>query len=134
MTDLSPRPHPVPTDISNPRNTFPSRSFLPKPYVRYLGFESIPEGRRLRFRVKQLGEAGVEVTCEVLDKDFRGTLGVSIQDAPLMAYEKLVEMLAREHSIEPTLLLTFTDAANYVSRHTPRKAGQSKVKEPDVAA
>jgi hypothetical protein len=51
-----------------------------------------------------------------------------------MAYEKLVAMLATEPRIEPTLVLTAADTADYITRHTPVKVGRSKSIETDVAA
>jgi hypothetical protein len=120
------------TDFGNLRNV--NKSFLSKPCVRYVGFQSIPDGRRLIFSIRRRGEPATEVACEVRDKDFRDTLGLSIQDAAPMAYEKIVAILATEHRIEPRIVLTEADTANYIIRHTPVKVGRSKNTETGVAA
>ena len=55
-----------------------------------------------------------------------------------MAYEKLVELLAREHTLEATtLFLTVPDIEAYINRHDSHKGGQSrrdKMREIDLAA
>ena len=87
-------------------------------HVRYIGFEGIDAGRRLTFRVKPSGCESVDVTFEVPDAPFINTSGISIQDAAPMAYEKLVEMLATESTLDPEkLCLTDADIANYLDRH-----------------
>jgi hypothetical protein len=75
-----------------------------KAYVRYLGFESIADGRRLRFRVKSTGQPAIEVIFDIPDTLFTSTVGVSVQDAAPMAYEKFVELLKRKHTLEATTL------------------------------
>src|SRR5262245_34184429 len=97
----------------------------PNAHVRYEGFDAIDNGRCLIFRVKLSGQAAFEVTCDVSDAVFMGTSRVTIQDAAPMAYEKLVELFAKEHSIAPkTLCLTGTDIADYIRRHYSRKEAQ----------
>jgi hypothetical protein len=111
----------APTDRSNV-SVFNPAAPAAKAHVRYLGFEGIAGGRRLRLRVKSTGQSAIEVTCDVADTTFNGTAGVSIQDAAPMAYEKLAEMLATEHTIEATkLFLTASDIADYISRHDSHK-------------
>jgi len=98
----------VPTDSKPPA----------KWHVRYIGFEGIDAGRRLTFRVKPSGCESVDVTFDVPDAPFINTSGISIQDAAPMAYEKLVEMLATESTLDPEkLCLTDADIANYLDRH-----------------
>jgi hypothetical protein len=99
-----------------------------KPHVRYLGFESINSGRRLRFRVKSNRHESVEVTFDIADAVFIGTPGISIQDAAPMAYEKLVAFLSAGGTLESDKLdLTNVDVAQYLDRHvsTPKRAGKS---------
>jgi hypothetical protein len=89
-----------------------------KPYVRYVGFRSIEGGRRLSFSVKSIGHEWVEITIEISDAAFIGASGISIQDAAPMAYEKIVELLAKEDTLESTeLCLTDADIAQYITRH-----------------
>jgi hypothetical protein len=90
-----------------------------KPFVRYVGFGSIEGGRRLRFAVKSNGQKSVEVTIEVSHASFtRRASGISIQDAAPMAYEKIVELLATEDTVESNeLCLTDADIARYITRH-----------------
>ena len=71
-----------------------------KPYVRYVGFGSIEGGRRLRFSVKSNGQKSGEVTIEISHASFTRASGISIQDAAPMAYEKIVELLATEDTVE----------------------------------
>jgi len=86
--------------------------------VRYIGFEGIDSGRRLRFSVKSLGHDSVDVTVEISDASFKGASGISIQDAAPMAFEKLVELLATENPLESKkLCLTDADIAQYIARH-----------------
>jgi hypothetical protein len=89
-----------------------------KPFVRYVGFGSIEGGRRLRFSVKSPGHESVEITIDISEAAFAGASGISIQDAAPMAYEKIVELLATEDTLEPNkLCLTDADIAQYITRH-----------------
>ena len=89
-----------------------------KPYVRYLGFEAIEGRRRLIFSVKTIGHKSVEITIEISDADFTGVRGISIQDAAPMAFEKIVDLLATQNTLEPNkLCLTDIDIAKYINRH-----------------
>jgi hypothetical protein len=112
---------------SQPSNT-PS-----KEHVRYVGFEPIPDGRRLKFFVKPMGHASVEITIEIADAMFPGAPGISIQDAAPMAYEKIVERLATEHFLDPNeLCLTDADVAQYINRHvTSQKRAHLRSDETD---
>jgi hypothetical protein len=99
-----------------------------KPHVRYLGFESINSGRRLRFRVKSNRDELLDVMLDIADEVFIGTPGFSIQDAAPMAYEKLVELLAEGTLESETLCLTSADIARYVNRHmSSHKRRQSNI-------
>jgi hypothetical protein len=88
-----------------------------KVHVRYLGFESIDSGRRLLFRVKSNRHELMDVTLDIADTLFIGTPGISIQDAPPMAYEKVVGLLAEGPLVSEKLCLTSLDIAQYVDRH-----------------
>jgi hypothetical protein len=91
---------------------------LAKPHVRYVGFEGIDGGRRLRFSVKSFGHESVEVTIEITDAAFTGARGISIQDAAPMAYEKIVELLVTHDVVNSNeLCLTDADIAQYITRH-----------------
>jgi hypothetical protein len=129
--------HHTPADGSN-ITAFEVGSSPAKAYVRYLGFESIGDRRHLRFRVKSTGQPAIEVSFDIPDTVFTSTVGVSIQDAAPMAYEKLVEMLAKEHTLEvTTLFLTEADIEAYINRHDSHKGGHSrsdKTREIDIAA
>ena len=97
----------------------PERLNMPaRARVRYVGFEGIDSGRRLRFSVKSLGHDSVDVTVKISDASFKGASGISFQDAAPMAYEKLVQLLATEDAIESKeLCLTDPDIAQYKARH-----------------
>jgi hypothetical protein len=87
-------------------------------HVRYVGFETINSGRRLRFRVKSHGHESADVTFDIGDAVFIGTPGISIQDAAPMAYERLVELLSTDGTPESDKLdLTDVDIARYLDRH-----------------
>jgi len=107
--------------------------------VRYVAFECINSGRRLRFRVKSNRHESVEVTCDVADALVIGTRGISIQDAAPMAYEKLVELLATEGSLESDrFCLTNVDVERYLDRHMSSKKRTSSLtdesRQSDIAA
>jgi hypothetical protein len=68
--------------------------------------------------VKSIGHELVDITIEVSDAVFTGASGISIQDAAPMAYEKIVELLAKEDTLESNeLCLTEADIARYIARH-----------------
>ena len=94
-----------------------------KSHVRYLGFESIDGGRRLRFRVKTNNHEPQDVTFDITDAQFIATSGISIQDAAPMAYEKIAELLGTQDTLDPDrLCLTDADITRYLHRHvSPQK-------------
>ena len=107
--------------------------------MRYVGFESIEGGRRLRFSVKSAGHESVEFTIEISDAAFLGTRGISIQDAAPMAYEKIVEMLVTPNIVDSNqLFLTDADIAKYIVRHlSSQKRAASMIarrRRSDIAA
>jgi hypothetical protein len=97
----------------------PEPSNIPaKPQVRYIGFEGTEGGRRLEFSVKSIGHESLQIKIEVSDAAFTGATGISIQDAAPMAYEKIVDLLAKEDTLEENeLCLTEADIAQYITRH-----------------
>jgi hypothetical protein len=110
-----------------------------KPHVRYVGFEGIEGGRRLRFSVKPIGHVSAEIAVEISDLAFTGTRGVWIQDAAPMAYEKIVELLATQVVVDSNeIRLTDADIAQYATRHmSSKKLGSRRNDtgaESDVAA
>ena len=112
---------------------------LARARVRYVGFEGIDGGRCLSFSVKSHGHDSVDITVEIADASFKATSGISIQDAAPMAYEKLVQLFAREDALESNkLYLTDTDIAEYIARHvTSQKRAYSmseRRERSDVAA
>jgi hypothetical protein len=106
-----------------PFNAEPS----PKAHVRYLGFEAVEGGRRLKFSVKPVGHESMEIISDISDSVFIGVSQISIQDAAPMVYEKLVELLAAENTLDPQkLCLTDADIAQYITRHlSPQKRAHS---------
>ena len=101
-----------------------------KPHVRYVGFEGTEGGGRLLgFSVKTIGHEPVDITIEVQDAAFTNKYGISLQDAAPMAYEKIVELLAKEDMLEPNeLCLTESDIARYISRHCSSQKRASSAK------
>jgi hypothetical protein len=86
--------------------------------VRYLGFEPIEGGRRLKFFVRLNASESVEIALDIADAVFTRASGLTIQDAAPMAYEKLVELIAGDAFDTSRLCLTDADAARYRTRHT----------------
>jgi hypothetical protein len=109
----------------------PQPSNIPaKPNVRYVGFEGNEGGRRLGFSVKSIGHESVQLTIEVSDAAFAAASGISIQDAAPMAYEKIVELLANEDTLQPDeLCLTEADIARYITRHLSSQKRASSVRD-----
>jgi len=97
----------------------PQPSNIPaKPHVRYVGFEGSEGERRLGFFVKSIRHEWVQITIEVSDAAFAAASGISIQDAAPMAYEKIVELRAKDDTLQPNeLCLTEADIARYITRH-----------------
>jgi hypothetical protein len=90
-----------------------------KAHVRYLGFEAIEGGRRLRFYVKPAGEPSREITFDISDAAFSRTSGITLQDAAPMAFEKLTALLEKQNILDPDeFCLTDQDVAEYTQRHT----------------
>ena len=127
--------HHIPADRSN-ITALDAGSSRHKSYVRYIGFEGIADGRRLRFRVKSTGQAAIEVTFDIPDTVFTCSVGVSIQDAAPMAFEKLVELLGTENPLDATrMFLTTSDIAAYINRHDSHKGhSRSDRRQIDIAA
>jgi hypothetical protein len=117
--------------VSSFKHRDPEPSNIPaKPHVRYVGFEGTEGGRRLGFSVKPIGHESVDVTIEVSDAAFTDTPGISIQDAAPMAYEKILELLAKEDTLEPNeLCLTEADIAQYITRHLSSQKRAYSVKD-----
>ena len=110
----------------------------PKPHVRYLGFESICGGRRLRFAMKSVGHESSELTVDVSDAAFISARGISIQDAAPMAYEKIVGLLMTQDNIDSNQLsLNDADVALYVMRHVSSEKSKFSISDrrrSDIAA
>ena len=102
-----------------------------KEHVRYVGFEPVDGGRILKFSIKPTGHDPVEITIKASDAMFTSEPEISIQDAAPMAYEKIVERLAAEHTLDPNqLCLTDADIAQYITRHVrPRSRANLKSHE-----
>jgi len=93
-----------------------------KPRVRYMGFESIEGGRRLRFSVKSIGHDPAEITIRIADAMVIGVPEISIQDAAPMAFEKIVKLLATRGTLESNeLCLTDADIEQYLTSHASSK-------------
>ena len=105
--------HPDESTITGPSNA----EALARGRVRYLGFEPVDGGRRLRFHVKLNADQSVEIALDIADGVFTRAAGFTIQDAAPMAYEKLVQLLAEDRFDPSRLSLTDEDAARYRNRH-----------------
>jgi hypothetical protein len=109
----------------------------PKFVVRYVGFEAVEGGRRLKFWVKTAERVTMEVTLDVMSAAFINQPEVSLQDVAPMAYEKIGALLAAEGRLDPCqLCLTDEDISQYRTRHrsAQREAAFNRGRERDTAA
>ena len=90
-----------------------------KQNIRYLGFESVEEGRRFDFSITGTGQEATRVSLVIPALMFTGVNKISFQESAKICYEKLRVLLERERIQEPTRIrLTGDDIARY--RHIPR--------------
>ena len=90
-----------------------------KQNIRYLGFESVEDGRRFDFLITGTGKEATRVSLVIPSLMFTGANKISFQESSKICYEKLRVLLEREKIESPTKIrLTGDDIAQF--RHIPR--------------
>jgi len=90
-----------------------------KQNIRYLGFESIDEGRRFDFSITGTGHTATRVSLVIPTLLFTGANKVTFQESAKICYEKLRVLLEGEKIDAPApIRLTGDDIAQF--RHIPR--------------
>jgi len=90
-----------------------------KQNIRYLGFESVDDGRRFDFSITEAGQEARRVSLVIPALMFTGTNKITFQESAKICYEKLRVLLERQ-KIEASLRIHLTgdDIAQF--RHVPR--------------
>lgn len=90
-----------------------------KQNIRYLGFESVPDGRRFDFSITGTNQEATRVSLEIPALMFTGANKISFQESAKICYEKLRVLLEREQiQSAMKIRLTGDDIAQF--RHIPR--------------
>ena len=90
-----------------------------KQNIRYLGFESVEDGRRFDFSITGKGQGSTRVSLEIPALMFTGVNKITFQESAKICYEKLRVLLERERIEAPVRIrLTGDDIARF--RHIPR--------------
>lgn len=90
-----------------------------KQNIRYLGFESVPDGRRFDFSITGTNQESTRVSLEIPALMFTGANKISFQESAKICYEKLRVLLEREQiQSAMKIRLTGDDIAQF--RHIPR--------------
>jgi hypothetical protein len=90
-----------------------------KQNIRYLGFESVEDGRRFDFSITGKGKESTRVSLEIPAPMFTGANKITFQESAKICYEKLRVLLERERIEAPLRIrLTGDDIAQF--RHIPR--------------
>ena len=90
-----------------------------KQNIRYLGFESVEDGRRFDFSITETGGEATRVSLVIPAPMFQGANKISFQESAKICYEKLRVLLEREKIESPKRIqLTGDDIAQF--RHIPR--------------
>jgi hypothetical protein len=106
-------------------------SFMKEPStklnIRYLGFESVPDGsRRLTFYVTSPGREPSRVTFDIPMGAFSGAQRISFQESAAVCYEKLKDIIEREREVQDELHFKVTELDIEQFRPKGRKAAARK--------
>jgi hypothetical protein len=90
-----------------------------KQNIRYIGFESVEDGRRFDFAITRTGQEATRVSIVIPAPMFSGNNKISFQESSKICYEKLRVLIEKE-KIEAGLKIKLTgdDIAQF--RHIPR--------------
>ena len=87
--------------------------------IRYLGFESVPDGsRRLTFFVTAPGRAPSRVTFDIPSRAFSGEQRISFQESAAVCYEKLKDLIERAEEVRDKVHFKLTE--NDIQQFRPR--------------
>jgi len=90
-----------------------------KQNIRYLGFESVEDGRRFDFSITGTGHEITRVSLVIPALMFTGANKISFQESAKICYEKLRVLIEREKlETQTKIRLTGDDIAQF--RHIPR--------------
>lgn len=90
-----------------------------KQNIRYLGFESVEDGRRFDFSITEVGQEARRVSLIIPSLMFTGANKITFQESAKICYEKLRVLLEREKiEVQTRIRLTGDDIAQF--RHVPR--------------
>jgi hypothetical protein len=90
-----------------------------KQNIRYLGFESIDDGRRFDFSITGGGQESTRVSLIIPALMFTGANKITFQESAKICYQKLRVLLERDSIQTPSrIALTGDDIAQF--RHVPR--------------
>src|SRR5688572_15279595 len=93
---------------------------LGKLNIRYLGFESIPDGsRRLTFSVTAPGRTPTRVTFDIPAAAFVGEHRISFQESAAVCYEKLRDLIEREEQVDDNV--HFSVSESDIRQFRPRR-------------
>ena len=87
--------------------------------IRYVGFESVPAGRRLTFFVTSPGRVPSQVTFDIPAGAFSGEHRISFQESAAVCYEKLRDLIDRDQEVQDKL--HFHVSENDIERFRPRR-------------
>lgn len=93
--------------------------------IRYLGFESLPDGsRRLDYAITAQGAPARSASILIPGSAFNGTPRVTFQECSAICYEKLRHEL--EAQTEPTSASTMTLSTEDIELYRPRRRAATK--------
>jgi hypothetical protein len=93
--------------------------------IRYLGFESLPDGsRRLDYAITAQGTPARSASILIPGSAFNGTPRVTFQESSAICYEKLRHEL--ETQSEPINAWTMTLTAEDIEQYRPRRRAATK--------
>jgi hypothetical protein len=98
-----------------------------KQNIRYLGFETTPDGgRRFDFSITATGHTSTRVTLDIPGQAYTGDNRISYQESAKICYEKLRVLLDASDGLEESLHIDLTreDIARF--RHVPRGRARPK--------
>ena len=96
----------------------------PRQNIRYLGFETTPDGgRKFDFSITAMGQSSVRITLDISGGAFSGENRISYQESAKICYEKLRTLLEADPqrvdvSIPTHITITRDDIARL--RYVPR--------------
>jgi hypothetical protein len=104
----------------------PMKEAVNKLNIRYLGFESVHEGRRLTFFVTAPGRVPTQVTFDIPAAAFSGEQKISFQESAAVCYEKLKDLIERDAEVQNKLHFNLNESDIQQFRPRRRRAATPK--------